>query len=258
MFWSNAKAKKSSASVSNLSEATAQSSSDQTAISAVEETVTERMSEIVFGNARVLKMEIPEKRARKMLENPGWLERICKGTFYATSAGVVSGLAFALVRGRPVRVAPHYALNMAQNFLACSCAFLSAKELARFLRQRDGIVNDVVAGSATGAAIWALYRGRSGMPTGFLLGGVVAAIGSVTVSEELAKAFEAFELPGWFPVRRISEDEQREIEEEKVLQNRMRRVMMGEGDEQEAAMLKAEFLMRAAHRKERERDRRPK
>ena len=72
--------------------------------------------------------------------------------------------------------------------------------------------------------------------SGFLLGGVVAGMGSAMLSEELGKAFDAFELPGWFPVRKITEEEEREMEEEKLLHSRMRRVMMGEFDENEAAI----------------------
>ena len=40
-----------------------------------------------------------------ILRNPGWLERVVEGAFYCGCAGVASGLAFALVRGRPVSVA---------------------------------------------------------------------------------------------------------------------------------------------------------
>ena len=58
-----------------------------------------------------------------ILRNPGWLERVVEGTFYCGCAGIASGLAFALVRGRPVSVAPHYALNMATNFVVVGGTF---------------------------------------------------------------------------------------------------------------------------------------
>ena len=190
-----------------------------------------------------------------ILRNPGWLERVVEGTFYCGCAGVASGLAFALVRGRPVSVAPHYALNMATNFVVVGGTFLGSKETAKLLRQRDGVMNDMIAGGVTGSAIWGLYRGVSGAPSGFLLGGVVAGMGSAMLSEELGKAFDAFELPGWFPVRKITEEEEREMEEEKLLHSRMRRVMMGEFDENEAARLRNEILVRRQVKKERERDR---
>ena len=94
-----------------------------------------------------------------ILRNPGWLERVVEGAFYCGCAGVASGLTFALVRGRPVSVAPHYALNMATNFVVVGGTFLASKETAKLLRQREGVVNDVVAGGVTGSAIWGLYRG---------------------------------------------------------------------------------------------------
>ena len=96
-----------------------------------------------------------------ILRNPGWLERVVEGAFYCGCAGVASGLTFALVRGRPVSVAPHYALNMATNFVVVGGTFLASKETAKLLRQREGVVNDVVAGGVTGSAIWGLYRGLS-------------------------------------------------------------------------------------------------
>jgi hypothetical protein len=45
------------------------------------------------------------------------------------------------------------------------------------------------------------------------------------------------------------------MEEEKLLHSRMRRVMMGEFDENEAARLRNELLVRRQVKKERERDR---
>jgi hypothetical protein len=56
-------------------------------------------------------------------------------------------------------------------------------------------------------------------------------------------------------VRKITEEEEREMEEEKLLHSRMRRVMMGEFDENEAARLRNELLVRRQVKKERERDR---
>jgi hypothetical protein len=190
-----------------------------------------------------------------LLRNPGWLERVVEGTFYCGCAGVASGLAFALVRGRPVSVAPHYALNMATNFVVVGGTFLGSKETAKLLRQRDGVANDVIAGGVTGSAIWSLYQGASGAPSGFLLGSIVAGMGSAFLSDELGKVFDAFELPGWFPVRKITEEEEKEIEEEKLLHSRMRQVMMGEFDENEAARLRNELLVRRQVKRERERDR---
>ena len=190
-----------------------------------------------------------------ILRNPGWLERVVEGAFYCGCAGVASGLTFALVRGRPVSVAPHYALNMATNFVVVGGTFLASKETAKLLRQREGVVNDVIAGGVTGSAIWGLYRGLSGAPSGFLLGGIVAGMGSAMLSDEIGKAFDAFELPGWFPVRKITEEEEREMEEEKILLGRMRRVMTGELDENEAAKLRNELLVRGQLKRERERDR---
>ena len=57
----------------------------------------------------------------------------------------------------------------------------------------------------------------SGRAERSFLGGIVAGMGSAMLSDEIGKAFDAFELPGWFPVRKITEEEEREMEEEKIL-----------------------------------------
>lgn len=161
----------------------------------------------------------------------GWAARITTRTLCAATVGAVAGLGIGICkRQNPFR----WLTSMGANCALATCCFCGFQELTRELRAADpdDWANCFLGGLASGALLGRLHGGPSrALPTALLFASVGTGIhiGALQLSEYRLQRFLAslphdgsgagplqsaikpkawldFELPEWFPIKKLNEE----------------------------------------------------